>query len=391
MREKLTSAMVKRAMEERSGVAVWDTSQPGFGLLVAKSGHQSWLIQYKHRGVSRRRNLSGVLDLTAARKEAKTILGAAAGGRDPIGEERKKAREAANTLESVFREYVARDGKKLRSIERQESDMGRLVFPVLGKRPIAEIKRSEIIRLLDRIEDEQGSHMAHQVKAYLSRLCSWHAGRDDDFRSPIVRGMGRVKKSEDARDRILEDHELRALWKAAEADTGPFGPYVMFLLLTAVRRTEASRMTWNEIVGGNWIIPKERMKGGVEHTVPLSVAARAILDRLPRIGPYVFTGDGKRASSGYGWRKAQIDTAAGLSNWRLHDLRRTARSLMSRAGVAPDVAERCLAHAISGVRGTYDRHSYYREKQLAFEALAQQLDRIVNPPADVIVPIPREA
>jgi integrase len=68
----------------------------------------------------------------------------------------------------------------------------------------------------------------------------------------------------------------------------------------------------------------------------------------------------------------------------IHDLSRTARSLMSRAGVASDHAERCLGHVIGGVRGVYDRHAFSREKREAFEALAAQIERILNPADNVM-------
>ena len=77
-----------------------------------------------------------------------------------------------------------------------------------------------------------------------------------------------------------------------------------------------------------------------------------------------------------------------MTGWTLHDLRRTARSLMSRAGVNADHAERCLGHVIAGVRGTYDRHEYHAEKQHAFEALAALIERIVNPPEGNVSALP---
>jgi integrase len=79
--------------------------------------------------------------------------------------------------------------------------------------------------------------------------------------------------------------------------------------------------------------------------------------------------------------------ASHVTGWTLHDLRRTARSLLSRSGVDADTAERCLAHAIRGVRGTYDRHRYMDEKACAFEALAAMIDRILHPPAENVVPL----
>ncbi len=75
--------------------------------------------------------------------------------------------------------------------------------------------------------------------------------------------------------------------------------------------------------------------------------------------------------------------------WTIHDLRRTARSLMTRAGVSPDHAERALGHVIGGVRGVYDRHAYFEEKREAFEALAAQIERILSPRPNV-VPMRRE-
>ena len=63
---------------------------------------------------------------------------------------------------------------------------------------------------------------------------------------------------------------------------------------------------------------------------------------------------------------------------------------MSRAGVNADIAERCLGHVIRGVRGVYDRHAYYDEKKHAFKELAALVERIVNPPADNVVPLRKE-
>ena len=67
-----------------------------------------------------------------------------------------------------------------------------------------------------------------------------------------------------------------------------------------------------------------------------------------------------------------------LPNWTLHDLRRTAKTLMVRAGVRPDISERVLGHAIAGVEGTYDRHSSADEKRDALEKLAVMIERILN-------------
>jgi integrase len=210
---------------------------------------------------------------------------------------------------------------------------------------------------------------------------NWHATRSDDFRSPIVRGMARVKAKERARERTLTDDEIRAVWKAAETTPGPFGSYVQFLLLTAARRSEASEMVRAELNGSDWTLPADRNKTKVDLVRPLSAAALYVLAKVPKLAgcEFVFSTDGKNPISGWTRFKDNFDKACGVTGWTLHDLRRTARSLMSRSGVNSDHAERCLGHAITGVRGTYDRYEYHVEKQRAFEALAAQIGFILDP------------
>ncbi len=142
-----------------------------------------------------------------------------------------------------------------------------------------------------------------------------------------------------------------------------------------------------EIDGTDWVLPASRNKTKVALVRPLSGAAQAVLARIPRVNEseFVFSGvNGKRPLGGFSWMKRDLDRLSGITNYTFHDLRRTARSLMSRAGVPSDHAERCLGHVIGGVRGTYDRHEYHREKQLAYEALAALIERIVEPQANVV-------
>jgi integrase len=240
--------------------------------------------------------------------------------------------------------------------------------------------------------------MADHVLAYLRRVMTWHASRSDDFRSPIVRGMARTRPSQRRRQRVLSDDELKAVWLAAESSQSAFGYLIQFLLLTATRRTEAAAMRRSELIKSDWIIPQERYKTGLELVIPLSSPAQAVLATMPRIGKsgFVFTTDGKRPIGGFSKFKRKFDAKvlaelraanpeAELPRWTLHDLRRTARSLMSRAGVPSDHAERCLGHVLAGIRGTYDRHEYLNEKRRAFNVLAGLIERIVNSAKNVVV------
>jgi integrase len=246
------------------------------------------------------------------------------------------------------------------------------------------VTRTEIIRLLDRIEDQNGPRMADVTLAILRKVMNWHAARSDDFRSPIVRGMSRQNQKENERSRILTDDELRGVWKAAESGKGPQHALVKFLLLTCARRGEAAELTAAELNGADWTLPARRNKAHFDLTRPLSEAALAVIESQARDeggGPFVFsTTNGRRPFSDFSRFKAMFDLECGVSNWTLHDLRRSGRSLMSRAGVSADIAERCLGHVIGGVRGVYDRHRYHAEMLHAYEALAALIARIVDPP-----------
>lgn len=274
----------------------------------------------------------------------------------------------------------------------RKATLERLVYPTLGDRPINDIRRSEIVRLLDTIEDESGPAAADKTLAFIRRVLNWHASRSDDFRTPIVPGMSRTKPRERARARTLTDEEIRVVWKVAEGQ-GAFGRLVRFLLLTGARRNEGAQATWGEIDGSDWTLPAARNKTKVDLIRPLSKAALATLAEKPKganeAAP-VFSTDGKNPTSGFSKFKLEFDKAVTaelrkhdpkaepLPNWTIHDCRRTARSLMSRAKVPTDHAERVLGHVIGGIRGTYDLYEYRDEKRDALRALATLVDRIIS-------------
>jgi len=128
----------------------------------------------------------------------------------------------------------------------------------------------------------------------------------------------------------LNDDEIRALWRATEAAEGPFGHLVRFLLLTATRRNEAARMTRGEVLpNDDWIIPAERMKAKQEHLVPLSPAAKAIIDGMPKLGSYLFTTGGRCPMRNFGKVKTGLDAAM------LAEMRKTSRRRYFTAWSAP--------------------------------------------------------
>jgi integrase len=241
------------------------------------------------------------------------------------------------------------------------------------------------VTMLDAIEINSGSAMAHVTLGIVGKILRWYAARVDDYAPPLVRGMGRYQVGEQARARVLNDHELRAVWKAT-ANGGPFERLVRFLLLTGARRNEAAGLRWDEVKDGVWTLPAIRNKVGVELARPLSKAAQAIIDQSPRFDgcPYVFSRVGSGAITRLSPSKRQLGETSGVTDLWRHDLRRTARSLMSRAGVPSDHAERALGHVLGGVKAVYDRHRYIDEMAVAYEKLASLIQRIVDPQPNVV-------
>ena len=172
-------------------------------------------MRYRFAGKPRKLTLQAGITLAGARREAADARYQVERGVDPAivkRQQRQAQRLAAEeTFAVVTASYLRRESDRLRSGVVRRRDLERLVLPTLGQRPIGEIKRSEIIRLLDRIEEENGPMMADKTLALIRTIMNWHAARSDDFRSPIVRGMARAKAK--ARERVLSDAELRAVWR----------------------------------------------------------------------------------------------------------------------------------------------------------------------------------
>jgi integrase len=269
-------------------------------------------------------------------------------------------------------------------------------LPVWRDRAFVSIRRGDVARLLDEIEARAPVHADH-VLAILSKLFNWYMAREENYQSPVVRGMRRTAPKDHARSRVLADDEIRLFW-AASADAGTYGAFLRVALLTAQRRSKVVAMRWSDS-DGVWTIPAEPREKTNAGSLKLSKLALSIIEPLPRWEDcgFVFAGRGKAPINGLSKAKTALDAAmteaarALIANWTVHDLRRTARSLMSRAGVRPDVSECVLGHAIPGVEGVYDRYSYDREKGEALAELAGLVTSIIEgkSPAAEVIRLPR--
>ena len=322
------------------------------------------------------------MSIEAAREKARAMLTRVRAGLPAV-----EAR--GETLDSVIDNWLKRyvDKQGLRSRDKIIDVLDRHISTDFRAREFIAICRSDITALLDEIEDDHGARQADYVLAIIRTIMNWFATRHDDYNVPLVRGMGRREKK--GRDRILTDDELRAVWKAAEAN-GTFGALVRMLLLTAQRLDKVNTMKWTDISPMKWPsntppvweIATELREKENAGALQLPQAALAILDELPRYAenPYVFAGQGNKPICRSGSYKKNFDAKLpkDMERWTLHDLRRTARSLMSRAGVSSEHAERVMGHAIGGVEGVYDRYRYADEKAEALQKLANLIDGIVH-------------
>lgn len=325
-----------------------------------------------------------VVNIADAREQARSIIQRVNAGLPAVEPKRETFAEvAANWMQR----HVAGNGL------RSAPGIKRLINLHLSEwkdREFTSIRRSDVAALLDHVEDEHSPRQADLVLAVVRGIANWYAIRHDDYTPPFVRGMGRNKAA--PRARILDDDELRALWKATEG-AGAFNGIVRLCLYTAQRSRKVAAMKHSDIsVDGEWSIPHEPREKATAGVLVLPEEALAIIKAQPRIAenPYVFAspqGDNK-SLSGFAKAKTRLDAKLpGMPRWVLHDLRRSARSLMSRAGVPTEHAERTLGHAIPGIRGVYDRHAYRDEKADALARLAALIDGIVHPRGENVVPM----
>jgi integrase len=287
-----------------------------------------------------------------------------------------KSADGPETFERVFDDFMARyvEEKKLRTAKDIRRNVTNHVLPVWGARDFIGINRGDVAKLLDNVTDNAGPVMADKVLTHISKICNWYATRHHDYVSPIVRGMRRSDPKARARSRILNDDEIRIVWRAAEAN-GVFGAFVRMALLTGQRAGKLSHMKWEDLEGDVWHIPAELREKGNAGDLVLPQEATRILGELPRFAscPYVFT----HGRVPIMLQRARAGFDPNIAAWVIHDLRRTAKSLMARAGVRPDISERVLGHVIKGVEGIYDRHEYRDEKAHALRALAGLIESIL--------------
>ena len=402
---KLTEAAIrsKRGHKDKR-VEIHDSN--GLYLVIQPSGAKSWALRYRVGGKSRKYTLGPygddpAINLAKARSIASAEMLKVKTGGDPARDGRI---ESTDTFESVAKRFLERYARpKNRNWKETARLLGLIpddpvgadkddpaTFVIRkgsavdrwGARKISEIRRADVISLLDHVVDGGAPVGANRVLAAIRKLFNWAAGRYMLPSNPcehLQRPSG-----ENSRDRVLTDDELRLVWRAAGERGWPFGPIVQLLILTGQRRDEVAGMAWPELnlKERTWHLPRGRVKNDNGHDVPLSDAALKIINAVPKMAgtDLLFTTTGKTPVSGFSKEKTSLVAQVGFDDWWLHDLRRTMASGMARLGVSLPVIEKILNHtsgSFRGVVGIYQRHSFAEEKRAALDLWGAHVARLV--------------
>jgi integrase len=424
--DRALKALEKRPALEGETYDVMDTVVPGFGVRVSEKGRRTFILVARYPGSKNptRRALGqyGALTLEKARNKARSWMGLIEKGIDPADDEERQRlaeqRKRQNSFAAVAEEFISYiHRQKLRTAAVMERDLRQVFVTRWGPRPITEIGSDDVKRVIRTAVDRGATYQAFHHFALIRRLFNWAIGTDD---YGLELNPCRRLNSADligeryARDRVLTDDELRALWRAIERLGYPHAPLYRLLLLTGLRLGEVCGAHWSEfdLEKCEWTIPAGRMKkvkgGAKPFMVPLTDAMMGVLNSLPRFnsGEFLF-------SHSHGMRplkpnqfsdiKERLDrvmveelrkiaTANGKDPKRVtlpdfvnHDIRRTVRTHLSALRIGEEVREAVLAHVRPGIKAVYDKHQYFEEKREALTLWNARLRDIVEPPPTNVV------
>jgi integrase len=419
----LTDDRINKLKPAAKRRAVYDPAVPGLAIRVQPSGHKTFVFGARYprtRQFSRiELGQAGRLTLGEAREKARAWAKLIERGIDPRDDEvrqREAAAEAAkavaeaadNSFAAVAEAFIARRLRGQRKAAVVAREIRTELVPHWGIRPITAITRRDVVELIEKIVDRPAPAYAHNIFGHVRTLFNWaiNSNKYDFETSPCDRLEPKeLIGAKKTRERVLDDDELRALWRVSDALGYPLAPVVKALMLTGSRLNEVAGARWREfdLEGRLWTVPAERFKMNAEHFVPLTDDLIALLGTVPRWrrGDHLFTTtDGEKPVFGFSSKaKARLDKAmrAELNNetppWTLHDIRRTVRTRLSALRIKELVAELVIGHGRKGMGRIYDQHRYLDEMREALDAWAALLRSIVNPPpvaAGNVVPLAKK-
>lgn len=415
MAKRFTDARLKSLKTLGKRIILYEDGGRGFGMRIEPSGRKSFFLEYRFgEGKDRRNRVLTIgqyprVTLTKARSIAGQSLEQVEQGIDPASNKQTKkiANRNALTVSDLVEEYLdkwARVQKKEKSWKEDERLLRKDIIPAMGRKKAKDIRRRDIVLLLDEIVDRGAAITANRVLAVTRKMFNFAVGRDIIDASPCVQIPAPAK--ENGRERNLSEDEIKIFWK--KLDDAKISQEIRFalkfLLVTAQRKSEVITAEWKEFDFKNkwWTIPAEKAKNKQTHRVPLTPMAIKILKDIKRItGKYSFVfastfGATKRSpnkkvgsspilgsSVDHALRdnltddpKTRRTNIFKLSHFTPHDLRRTAASMMTKSGVQRLTVKKILNHADREITAIYDRYEYDKEKQKAMSAWEYKLQSI---------------
>jgi integrase len=386
---------------------LWDAVVPGLGVRVSDTGTKTFVLM-KRYGNSKnptrgRLGMYGAISLDDARTKARNWQILLERGIDPRSEEKRQReaelRKRENSFAAVAEQFIKRHVAKTRKAAIVERELRREFINRWGNRPITDITQLDVVAVIDEVVERNAPYQAHNLLGHVRTLFNWAIARGvyGVDRSPCDRlRPAAVIGKKQARQRVLNDQELRAAWAATGELGYPYGQLFRLLIVTGQRRSEVAEAGWSEfdLTKKLWTIPSDRMKADAAHVVPLSGEALDILKSLPRFdgGDCLFsTTFGKKPVNGFSKAKTLFDNAilkalqtddvnAKLPDFVIHDLRRTVRTALSAIPNISDlVRELVIGHTRPGLHKVYDQYAYLDEKRFALDAWAARLRTIIEP------------
>jgi integrase len=403
--------------EPNKQIDYWDRTRRSFGLRVSRTGKKSWVVLYPYNGRLRRYTFATYpeMPLAEARELADGHKKQAQKGTDPALA--KAAGREPVTFADLADAYMAEYAKKKKKSWRQdERTIDAELRPRWKHSKPTDIRRDDVRALVNGIAERGAPIQANRVLALVSKIFNFGIAEGKLGLGGGVNPCHLIPRpggTEIARDRVLNDEEVRNVWEAFDAEEPSVRAVFKLRLLTAQRGGEVLSMRWGDVDldSGWWTIPADRAKNGLSHRVPLNTQALTILKdlwawqekRLPEINKgrarkhkdpremseWVFPSPASEAPVAWIQKAAtRIRKASGV-DFRPHDLRRTAASRMTGSGTARLVVSKILNHVETGVTAVYDRHSYDAEKRKALNAWGRELQRILTATkAETVVPFP---
>ncbi|MCX9061655.1 tyrosine-type recombinase/integrase [Citrobacter portucalensis] len=390
----LTDIQLKRLKPQEKIYKV--TDRDGLYVAVSPTGTRSFRYDYRING--RRETLTigqygadGISlaeareQLIAAKKLIKSGVSPAVKKRDGKNQIRNAETFANFTVSYMKRASLADSTRSMK-----QAVIDRDIIPFLGNKQMAEITPSMVRTLCDRIVDRGGNATAVQAREIISSVYTYAKNRGHDFKNPAQD----IKASSIAtflpRDRTLSLPEISTFFNTLDTVAGmpTLKLALKLIFLTLVRKSEFTQATWNEVNfnTNEWTIPKGRMKGGRPHVVYLSRQACDLLVALQMCAggsPYLLAGRysinkslSNAALNGVITTTVKVAQSQGksLEHFTVHDMRRTASTLLHEAGYPSDWIEKCLAHEQKGVRAIYNKAKYAQQRTYMLQQWADMVD-----------------